>query len=119
MAIRSASQGSVAAVIFDCDGTLVDTETLYFHSFNRVIAQLRGDAPGMPPALDGEVWGRDCSGRGLEKDARYGVENFDCKGASAETFLENWKRDFAESIAEFGSIVLLVFVIAAYRSRPL
>lgn len=93
------------ALIFDCDGTLVDTEQPYMDAFNAALAKLhRG--PGAAPAVDSEVWGRDCSGRGLEHDAEYAVSTLGLSTTSGE-FLDLWKKNFAELTESPGSIPLL------------
>jgi len=101
----SVSEPAVAALIFDCDGTMVDTETPYMTAFNQALAQMyRGD--GAAPAVSRRSWGRDCSGRGLEYDSEYAVANFDLNGTAAE-FLSRWKENFAAMTARPKSIRLL------------
>lgn len=93
------------AIIFDCDGTLVDTETPYMSAFNKALQETFA-GEGEAPKLNEEVWGRDCCGRGLEYDAKYAVTNFNLS-CSADEFLVRWKSNFAKLIAEPGSITLL------------
>lgn len=88
--------GNGMALIFDCDGTLVDTEKLYMEAFNRAVVRHRGDGPEGAAAIPSkEVWGRDCSGRGLEYDSDFAVKTFGL-GCSAAEFLESWKSEFNE-----------------------
>jgi len=89
------------ALIFDCDGTLVDTETPYMDAFNQALA-LYTDA--MP--VDTVTWGRELSGRGLETDAEYAVREFKLN-ATADEFLRHWKRNFGKLTNRRGSIRLL------------
>lgn len=99
------SQVKVAALIFDCDGTLVDTETHYMIAFNQALEQLY-IGKGAAPAMARESWGRDCSGRGLEYDSEYATARFDLNGAAID-FLSLWKRNFAALISAPKSIRLL------------
>jgi len=93
-----------AAVICDCDGTLVDTDQPYLEALNAAIADARNTAGvGCRGEVSMDTWIRDLAGRGLEADAEYSVRNFnlDC---SADDFLVVWKRRFAELSATPGAL---------------
>jgi len=92
----------VEALIFDCDGTLVDTETPYRQSLNETIARF---AAGAAPEIGPERWGAEFSGRGVQRCAELGAAL--CSGVAAEAFLHAWLTRFAELIAEPGSVPLL------------
>jgi len=95
---------STAAVICDCDGTLVDTDRPYLEALNAAIADVRATAGGdSGKEVSMEIWIRDLAGRGLEADAEYSVRNFnlDC---SADEFLVRWKRYFIEISAIPGAL---------------
>eukprot|EP00811_Abedinium_folium_P005473 NODE_15040_length_1071_cov_11.237288.p1 GENE.NODE_15040_length_1071_cov_11.237288~~NODE_15040_length_1071_cov_11.237288.p1 ORF type:complete len:242 (+),score=73.22 NODE_15040_length_1071_cov_11.237288:120-845(+) len=96
---------AVRAIIFDCDGTLVDTETPYRDAYHDALAETYCGA-GEPPTLSPKTWGMECSGRGLERCAQYAVESFQLT-CNAGDFLALWKRLFAARIAEPRSIELL------------
>lgn len=93
------------AIIFDCDGTLVDTETPYMVSFNQAISDLyigQGDAP----AVSKQEFGAGCSGRGLERCAEYALSHFDIEG-NVTSFVGIWKAHMADLIQKPGSIQLM------------
>jgi len=93
------------AVIFDCDGTLVDTETPYMISFNQAISDLYvglGDAP----AVSKQEYGAGCSGQGLERCAEYALSHFGLEG-NVIGFVEIWKTHMADLILQPGSIRLM------------
>eukprot|EP00933_Yihiella_yeosuensis_P009067 TRINITY_DN114851_c0_g1_i1.p1 TRINITY_DN114851_c0_g1~~TRINITY_DN114851_c0_g1_i1.p1 ORF type:complete len:308 (-),score=67.16 TRINITY_DN114851_c0_g1_i1:110-967(-) len=91
------------ALIFDCDGTLVDTETPYWKALNNAIFELSsGKSSGVSSK---EEWGEGYSGTGLEKCADKAIADFDLKCSQAE-FMHLWLKRFSEMIAKPGSITL-------------
>lgn len=80
------------ALIFDCDGTLLDTETLYRNSFMMAVKFFRDNSDalaGVPPSMTEDQWGAECSGRGGDYMSLYAVQKFnlDC---SAKEFYTKW-----------------------------
>lgn len=103
LVVSSIQKGSPAAIIFDCDGTLVDTETPYMKALNMAVYELsRGSSQGVTSR---EIWGRNYSGKGLEYDSIQAIEQFGLNCGHAE-FLDLWQRRMTELIRESGSIAL-------------
>lgn len=103
LALFSIMKGSPDAIIFDCDGTLVDTETPYMQALNMAVYELSdGKSQGVTSR---EIWGRNYSGKGLEYDSIQAVEQFGLSCSHAE-FLVLWQRRMTELISEPRSIAL-------------
>jgi len=91
------------AIFFDCDGTLVETETAYMNSFNKALSQMAGGVCNdicVSPA----VWGREFAGQG--NGSAVAVALYDLKCCATE-FDALWMQHFAQATAKPGSIPLL------------
>mmetsp|Transcript_67715 Transcript_67715/g.177590 ORF Transcript_67715/g.177590 Transcript_67715/m.177590 type:complete len:283 (-) Transcript_67715:16-864(-) len=110
----SSAKARTAAVIFDCDGTLVDSETMYFLAFNRAVERLRGKGAWDVPLLNNDDWGANCSGRGLEYDSRLAVEHFGLNGTTPAEFLVRWKHEFHLLTKKPGDLALMAGFDALY-----
>eukprot|EP00747_Dinoflagellata_sp_TGD_P191028 gnl/TRDRNA2_/TRDRNA2_53828_c0_seq1.p1 gnl/TRDRNA2_/TRDRNA2_53828_c0~~gnl/TRDRNA2_/TRDRNA2_53828_c0_seq1.p1 ORF type:complete len:236 (+),score=54.46 gnl/TRDRNA2_/TRDRNA2_53828_c0_seq1:67-774(+) len=93
------SRPATAAVIFDCDGTLCDTEAAYCASFNATVAEHK---PGAP-AVDHAVWGSEWAGKGYQRDAEQAVKLYELDCAP-DMFITGWQERFRALVSEPGSI---------------
>lgn len=91
----------IRGIFFDCDGTLVETETAYMNAFNKALSEMAGCNDF---CVSPTVWGRDFAGQG--NGSAVAVARYDLKCCAAE-FDALWMQLFAQDTAEPGSIPLL------------
>ncbi len=86
------------AVIFDMDGLIVDTETIYYNTYNQTLNELGVDIP-----REGYV---RCVGHPVENNSADAVEHHNLP-IRPEDFLESWMTRFETAIADPDQIDLM------------
>ena len=86
------------AVIFDVDGLIVDTETIYYNTYNQTLNELGVDVPR-------ESYVR-CVGHPVENNSADAVKRHKLP-IRPKDFLESWMTRFETAIADPGQIDLM------------
>jgi len=89
---------SSQAVIFDMDGLIVDTETIYYNAYNQTLNELGVDIP-----REGYV---RCVGHLVEDNSAEAVKLYDLP-IRPEDFLESWMKRFETAISDPDQIDLM------------
>ena len=93
-------QVDIKAVIFDCDGTLVDTEALYHEAYNFA-RKLHGATAGVGTA----EYGRTCSGNHVDVLSARTVKEAGLS-CSPDTLTKDWFDHFHVLLEKPGAIRL-------------
>jgi beta-phosphoglucomutase-like phosphatase (HAD superfamily) len=92
------SQPSYQAVIFDMDGLIVDSETIYYNAYNQTLNDLGVDIPR-------EEYFR-CVGHSVEGNSVEAVKLYNLP-ILPEDFLESWMKRFESAIGDPKQIDLM------------
>jgi len=79
------------AVIFDMDGLMVNTEELYYHTFNETLQEHGASIPESGYVV--------CVGHPIEDNSRHAVEHFRL-GVDPEIFCQTWMDRFDRAISD-------------------
>ena len=92
------SEAAYLAVIFDMDGLIVDSETIYYNAYNQTLNDMGVDIPR-------EEYVR-CVGHPVEDNSAVAVALNDLP-IRPEDFLESWMKRFESAIEDPSQIVLM------------
>lgn len=92
------STSTFQAVIFDMDGLIVDTETIYYNAYNQTLNDLGIDIP-----REGYV---RCVGHPVEDNSADAVKRYELP-IRPEDFLESWMKRFETAIEDPKQIELM------------
>jgi HAD superfamily hydrolase (TIGR01509 family) len=79
------------AILFDMDGLMVNTEELYYHTFNEILREHGASIPESGYVV--------CVGHPIEDNSRHAVEHFRLSVAP-ETFCQTWMDRFDRAISD-------------------